>query len=116
MLDTVATPDFRARAERLAQTLRPRLDAIAAELPCRRRRAGLGPMIGLELCRTAPKAPAPELASATLAAAREAGLLLLTCGLHGNVIRLLPPVTIGPEDLGAGLDALELALRRAAGA
>ena len=117
VLDTVATPDFRARAERLAQTLRTRLEAIAAELPCLGDVRGLGPMIGLELVQDrVSKAPAPELASATLAAAREAGLLLLSCGLHGNVIRLLPPVTIAPEDLGAGLDALELALRRAAGA
>jgi 4-aminobutyrate aminotransferase-like enzyme len=49
-----------------------------------------------------------------VAAARERGLLLLTCGLHGNVIRLLPPVTIGREELAEGLDALEGALRAVA--
>ena len=43
------------------------------------------------------------------------GLLLLSCGLHGNVIRLLPPLTIGDADLAAGLDALEAALRQAVG-
>jgi 4-aminobutyrate aminotransferase-like enzyme len=46
-----------------------------------------------------------------VAAARERGLLLLTCGLYGNVIRLLPPVTIGDDDLAEGLDILETALR-----
>ena len=115
VLDTVATTAFRARAEQLGRTLRTRLDALAAELPCVGDVRGLGPMIGIELVRDrATQAPAPELASATVAAAREAGLLLLTCGLYGNVIRLLPPVTIAPDALGEGLDALELALRRAA--
>jgi 4-aminobutyrate aminotransferase-like enzyme len=49
-------------------------------------------------------------AGAAVAAARERGLLLLTCGLHGNVIRLLPPVTIGDDDLAEGLDILEASL------
>jgi 4-aminobutyrate aminotransferase-like enzyme len=50
-------------------------------------------------------------AAAVVAAAREHGLLLLTCGLYGNVIRLLPPITIGDADLAEGLDTLEAALR-----
>jgi pyruvate carboxylase len=63
--------------------------------------------------------PAPATASylnpaAVVAAARERGLLLLACGLHGNVIRLLPPITIGEADLEEGLDALEAALREVA--
>src|SRR5689334_14359059 len=114
VLDSVATPAFRVRADQLGRTLRARLEALAAELPWIGDVRGLGPMIGIELVKDREsKAPAPELAGATLAAAREAGLLLLSCGLYGNVIRLLPPVTIGPEELGEGLDALELALRRA---
>jgi 4-aminobutyrate aminotransferase / (S)-3-amino-2-methylpropionate transaminase / 5-aminovalerate transaminase len=62
----------------------------------------------------ATREPAPELAAAAIDAARAHGLLLLPCGLHGNVIRLLPPISIGPDDLAAGLDALESALRLAA--
>jgi 4-aminobutyrate aminotransferase-like enzyme len=60
------------------------------------------------------RTPAPERAAATVAAAREHGLLLLACGLYGNVIRLLPPITIDDDDLARGLDALETALREAA--
>ena len=41
------------------------------------------------------------------AAAREAGLVLLSCGLYGNVIRILVPFTISDDDLEAGLDILE---------
>ena len=58
--------------------------------------------------------PAPERAAATIAAARDQGLLLLACGLYGNVIRLLPPLTIDRDDLAVGLDALESALRETA--
>ena len=39
------------------------------------------------------------------------GLLLLTCGLRGNIIRLLPPLTITDEELARGLQVLERALR-----
>ena len=70
---------------------------------------GLGPMLALEL--VADGAPATELTAATVAAARERGLLLLSCGLYGNVIRLLPPLSIADDDLADGLDALEGALR-----
>jgi 4-aminobutyrate aminotransferase-like enzyme len=55
-------------------------------------------------------APAPAGAAATVAAARAEGLLLLACGTYGNVIRLLPPITIDDDDLERGLDVLERAL------
>jgi 4-aminobutyrate aminotransferase/(S)-3-amino-2-methylpropionate transaminase len=46
-------------------------------------------------------------------AARSRSVLLLTCGLDGNVIRLLPALTISDEDLTFGLEILESALREA---
>jgi 4-aminobutyrate aminotransferase-like enzyme len=42
--------------------------------------------------------------------ARENGLLLLSCGLYGNVIRLLPPLTASDEELERGLDILATSL------
>ena len=45
---------------------------------------------------------------------RERGLLLLSCGLYGDVIRLLPPLTISDDDLTAGLDILEASIREVA--
>ena len=48
-----------------------------------------------------------------VAAAFERGLLLLSCGLYGNVIRLLPPLTIADDELDEGLAALEEALAAA---
>jgi 4-aminobutyrate aminotransferase/(S)-3-amino-2-methylpropionate transaminase len=109
VLDTVADPAFRERSETLGARIRERLETLAGELACLGDVRGLGPMLAIELVRG--DAPAPELAAATVAAARERGLLLLTCGLYGNVIRLLPPLTIGDGELGEGLDALEDSLR-----
>jgi 4-aminobutyrate aminotransferase/(S)-3-amino-2-methylpropionate transaminase len=115
VLDAVAAPTFRERADALGRTIRTRLETIAADLDCVGDVRGLGPMLALELVDPGDRrTPAPELVAATVAAGREHGLLLLSCGLYGNVIRLLPPVTIGEEDLTEGLDALEAALRQAA--
>ena len=58
---------------------------------------GLGPMLAFELAEQAP-----EQASAIVAAAFERGLLLLSCGMYGNVIRLLAPLTIDDADARAG--------------
>ena len=66
---------------------------------------GLGPMLALEL-----REPTPDAAKATTAAAFEKGLLLLSCGLDGNVIRLLPPLIASDEELERGLALLEEAL------
>jgi 4-aminobutyrate aminotransferase/(S)-3-amino-2-methylpropionate transaminase len=71
-------------------------------------------MLALELVTGHPdRSPAPDLVVRTIGAARERGLLLLSCGLHGNVIRLLPPISIGRDDLTEALDALEASLRDA---
>ena len=59
--------------------------------------------------RAARSRPADETARIT-AAAREQGLMLLSCGLYGNVIRILVPFTIGDEELERGLDILERCL------
>jgi 4-aminobutyrate aminotransferase-like enzyme len=50
------------------------------------------------------------VSKAVTTAAREQGLLLLSCGLYGNVIRLLPPLTATDEELERGLGILERSL------
>ena len=66
---------------------------------------GLGPMLALEL-----EERGPGRAKAVVDAAFDGGLLLLSCGLYGNVIRLLPPLTITDEELDEGLGLLDQAL------
>jgi len=63
---------------------------------------GLGPMVAIEL----PDQNGDETSRIT-AAAREQGLLLLSCGIYGNVIRILVPFAIDDDELERGLDILE---------
>jgi 4-aminobutyrate aminotransferase / (S)-3-amino-2-methylpropionate transaminase / 5-aminovalerate transaminase len=116
VLDEVATEDFRKRAEAIGARLQARLDAIAARIPEVGEVRGIGPMLALELVRDpATKEPAPELALSTVTGARERGLILLTCGLYGNVVRILVPLVASDEELARGLDILEEALVAACG-
>jgi 4-aminobutyrate aminotransferase / (S)-3-amino-2-methylpropionate transaminase / 5-aminovalerate transaminase len=108
VLDAVAETDFRANSDELGQRLRGRLDALAARHEQIGEVRGLGPMLALEL-----RAQSPELAGLVTAAAFERGLLLLSCGLYGNVIRLLPPLTVTDEELERGLGLLEESLAAA---
>jgi 4-aminobutyrate aminotransferase/(S)-3-amino-2-methylpropionate transaminase len=108
VLDTVAAPGFRNRAEELGQTLRTRLDDLAGRHHAIGEVRGLGPMLALEL-----KEQTPDLAQRITAAAFERGLLLLSCGLYGNVLRLLPPLTVTDDELDRGLALLEESLAAA---
>jgi 4-aminobutyrate aminotransferase len=105
VLDELTSPGFAERAEHVGSLLRSRLEEIAARQPLVGEVRGLGPMLALEL-----REPTPAAAKATTAAAFEKGLLLLSCGLDGNVIRLLPPLTASDEELERGLALLEEAL------
>ena len=105
VLDLVAEPGFLAQAERLGETMRARLDAIASEHDDIGEVRGLGPMLAFEFVEQSP-----ERAKAVTAAAFERGLILLSCGLYGNVIRLLPPLTITAEELDEGFEILEESL------
>jgi 4-aminobutyrate aminotransferase / (S)-3-amino-2-methylpropionate transaminase / 5-aminovalerate transaminase len=100
VLNEVRTEEFRARADALAAHIRARLEAFnAGEV------RGLGPMLAIEFPEKSP-----EVASRVTAAARERGLLLLSCGMYGNVIRILVPLSIDEQLLGRGLDLLEESL------
>jgi 4-aminobutyrate aminotransferase / (S)-3-amino-2-methylpropionate transaminase / 5-aminovalerate transaminase len=105
VLDTIAEPQFRARADALGVELRARLDEVAGRHETVGEVRGLGPMLALEL-----REQSPDLAQKITAAAFERGLLLLSCGLYGNVLRLLPPLTVTDEELARGLQLLEESL------
>jgi 4-aminobutyrate aminotransferase-like enzyme len=105
VLDTVAEPGFQAAALALGERLRERLDGIASRVPGIGDVRGLGPMLALEL-----EERTPDRASVVVDRAFDRGLLLLSCGLDGNVIRLLPPLTIPDDELELGLELLEEAL------
>ena len=105
VLDAVADPEFLAAARRLGETLRGRLESLKVRHPDIGEVRGLGPMLAFEFAERSP-----ERASAVVAAGFDRGLLLLTCGLYGNVIRLLAPLTISDSELEDGMSLLEEAL------
>jgi 4-aminobutyrate aminotransferase / (S)-3-amino-2-methylpropionate transaminase / 5-aminovalerate transaminase len=97
VLNEVRTPEFRERAEELGTRIRARLEAMDVGDV-----RGLGPMLAVELAEKTP-----ERATRVTAAARERGLVLLSCGMYGNVIRILVPLTIEDDLLERGLRLLE---------
>ncbi len=96
---------FRKRADELGVRIRARLEQLAARNAAVGEVRGLGPMLALELTE-----PTPDLARAVTSAARDRGLILLSCGIYGNVIRILVPLTIDDALLERGLDLLEESL------
>jgi 4-aminobutyrate aminotransferase len=105
VLEELSAPGFRERADQIAKLLHTRLDEIAARHAIVGEVRGLGAMLALELTEQNGDA-----AKAVTTAAREKGLVLLSCGLYGNVIRLLPPLSATDEELERGLGILEEAL------
>jgi 4-aminobutyrate aminotransferase/(S)-3-amino-2-methylpropionate transaminase len=105
VLREVRSDSFRKRADELGARIRARLELLAARNAAVGEVRGLGPMLALELTE-----PTPNLAKAVTSAARDRGLVLLSCGIYGNVIRILVPLTIDDALLERGLDLLEESL------
>jgi 4-aminobutyrate aminotransferase len=105
VLEEVRTESFRARAEAIGERIRSRLEDFVAQSHLDGEVRGLGPMVALELAEQTA-----ELASRVTAAARERGLVVLSCGSYGNVVRILVPLSISDEHLDRGLALLEESL------
>jgi 4-aminobutyrate aminotransferase / (S)-3-amino-2-methylpropionate transaminase / 5-aminovalerate transaminase len=111
VLDEIATDDFRAKADAVGALIRARLDDIAGRVREVGEVRGLGPMLALELVEDPESLrPATELAKRTTEIAREHGLMLLTCGLYTNVLRVLVPILADAGEVEEGLEILEGAL------
>jgi len=72
---------------------------------------GLGAMLGLELVKGESRQPAADEAKQLTAFCLQKGLLVLSCGSYGNVIRILAPFVITDEQLDKGLGILEAGLK-----
>ncbi|MFX4291357.1 4-aminobutyrate--2-oxoglutarate transaminase [Streptomyces bohaiensis] len=105
-IETMRELDLAARARRIEEIMKPRLQQLAEEFPAVGEVRGRGAMLALELVRPGGKEPDPELTAAVARRCHQAGLLVLTCGTYGNVLRFLPPLVIGEELLNEGLDVL----------
>jgi 4-aminobutyrate aminotransferase/(S)-3-amino-2-methylpropionate transaminase len=111
---TIEAEGLLERARHIEAVMRPRLEKLAAEHASIGDVRGRGAMLAVELVRPGTTTPDPALTSAVAAACHRAGLVALTCGTFGNVVRLLPPLVIGDALLDEGLGILEQAFAESA--
>ncbi|WP_029107421.1 4-aminobutyrate--2-oxoglutarate transaminase [Mycobacterium sp. URHD0025] len=108
---TIEADGLVARAQQIEQLMKDRLSRLQAEDERIGDVRGRGAMIAVELVEAGTTTPDPALTKALCAGAHAAGVIVLSCGTYGNVLRFLPPLTISDELLIEGLDVLELILR-----
>lgn len=109
-IETMRELDLAARAKRIEEIMKPRLQKLAEQYDVIGDVRGRGAMLAIELVRPGGKEPDPQVTAALAKACHQDGLLVLTTGTYGNVMRFLPPLVIGEELLDEGLNVLEGAL------
>ncbi|HEX4092819.1 MAG TPA: 4-aminobutyrate--2-oxoglutarate transaminase [Trebonia sp.] len=106
-IETMESQDLPGKARRIGEIMLPRLQKLAETYPTIAEVRGRGAMIAIELTKPGTLEPAPATAAAVAAACHKQGLIVLTCGTFGNVLRFLPPLVIGEDLLEEGLDIIE---------
>lgn len=109
-VEAYESEDLAGRARHIGATLTERLTALQASDPRIGDVRGRGAMMAIEFVDPATGKPDGTLTGRVVAAAMQRGVLLLTCGTYGNVIRFLPPLVIGDELLQDAMDVLTEAL------
>ncbi|MFG3710037.1 4-aminobutyrate--2-oxoglutarate transaminase [Micromonospora sp. NPDC047730] len=99
--------DLAGAARRIGAAMTARLRAVADRDPRVAEVRGRGAMLAVEIVRPGTLTPDPVATAAVSAACHAAGLLTLTCGTYGNVLRFLPPLVISDTELRRGLDILD---------
>jgi len=96
------------KAKNLGKTLRARLEELQLSFEAIGDIRGIGPMLAMELVKDRKtKTPDAEKTKALAKYCLERGLILLSCGTYGNVIRLLMPLNIGDEELEKGMSIIQ---------
>ncbi len=111
VLDVIADEGLCERSASLGGRLVARLKRERASCPELAEIRGLGSMVAAEFRDPVTGRPLPEHAAAVQKSAMEQGLILLTCGVHGNVIRFLYPLTIPDDQFEKALEILSRSLR-----
>lgn len=110
VLDVIEEENLCGRANELGESLRGALLSVQAKVPQIAEVRGLGSMIAVEFLDPVTREPLPQLAQKVQKAALEKGLIILTCGVNGNVIRFLHPLTSPFDIFDEGLGILKSAL------
>ncbi|MFD8968450.1 4-aminobutyrate--2-oxoglutarate transaminase [Streptomyces sp. NPDC059568] len=109
-IETMKELDLVSKARHIESVMKGRLSALSEKYDTIGDIRGRGAMIAIELVKDrATKEPDPQATAALAKACHQAGLVVLTCGTYGNVLRFLPPLVIGEDLLNEGLDIVEQA-------
>ncbi len=111
-IETMRAGEYAARARHIEQLVLPELLAAAKAVPAIGDVRGRGAMLALELVHPGTTEPDAGLAQSVARACLTEGVVVLTCGTFGNVIRLLPPLAIDDALLEEGVGVLTGALER----
>ncbi len=106
-IETMTKEDLPAAARRIGEIMLPRLRMLAERNPVIGDLRGRGAMIAIELVKPGTTEPDAAAAGKVAKACHAAGVIVLTCGTYGNVLRFLPPLVMSAELLNEGLDVLE---------
>ena len=113
-LDILRDRQIDVRVANLGRRVLERLFALREECTLVGDVRGRGLMIGIELVQgRRSREPAPEAMQQIVARCRDRGVLVLYGGMHRNMIRLLPPLTIDEDELSDALDTLERTVKEA---
>jgi 4-aminobutyrate aminotransferase/(S)-3-amino-2-methylpropionate transaminase len=114
VLEAIEGDGLLDRSTQIGDRMRSRLEEMAKDIPAIGDVRGLGGMIAVELVKDRKtNAPDPELTKKVTAKAAGNGLVLLSCGTEGNVLRILVPLTAKDEVIDEGLAILERSLKEA---
>jgi 4-aminobutyrate aminotransferase len=115
VLDVIEDEKLCDRANAIGKIILDRCNKIkSSNLNCVGDVRGLGAMCAIELVKDKASAePAPQLTQGLLKVANENGLILLSCGTYGNVIRFLVPLTASDALVREGMDIFEASLTEA---
>jgi len=104
---TMKELDLNARARAIEARMTERLSALANKVPAIGDVRGRGAMLAVEIVKPGTTEPDAALAGRLSAGCHQAGVLTLTCGTFGNVLRFLPPLVMPDHLLDEALDVLD---------
>ncbi|WP_433439208.1 4-aminobutyrate--2-oxoglutarate transaminase [Nonomuraea sp. CA-141351] len=110
VLETIEEEDLVSKARRIGEIMLPRLKALQERFDVIGDVRGRGAMIAIELVEPGTKEPNPTAVQEVVKRCHAEGLLVLTAGTYGNVLRFLPPLVIPEHLLEEGLGTLEKAI------
>ena len=111
VLDVFEKENLLERSRQLGAHMMSSLKTMAGKYKCVADVRGLGAMVAIELCKNGdPHQPNAEMAKALASEATQRGLILLTCGTYGNVVRILVPLTASDAIVDEGLAIIDACL------